>query len=95
MLSLKSVKKHLNVEHNEDDEYIQSLIDISVVVVGNMVNCPLESLSKGGSLPKPLQHAIRMIVGKLYAYREGDTLSKTEEVAFTLSNLIMPYRFEK
>lgn len=95
-LSLESAKKHLNVEHEEDDEYIAELIDSAECAVENYINQPLEAVEiAGGGLPAPLLHAIRIMVGKLYADREGNRMGKMSEVPHTLVSLFLPYRRER
>lgn len=95
MITLDEAKKHLNVEHNEDDAYIAELIAVAEQTISSLINRPLKDVLLQGELPAPLKHAQKIIIAKLYAYREGDKPGKAEEVAFTLSNLFMPYRAEK
>lgn len=93
-VTLEEAKKHLVVEHDEDDAYIESLIAVAEDTVANFVNQPLADLEKDGSLPASLVHAIKITIGKLYAYREGDAPVRSVEVPFTLAALFMPYRKE-
>lgn len=94
-ISLEEAKAHLNVEHDEDDVYITSLIETAEEQLANCINRPLSDvLKEDGTIPTPLRHAIKILVAKLYAYREGDTIGKAQEASFTLANLFMPYRRE-
>lgn len=94
-ITLEEAKIHLNVQHDEDDAYIIGLIETAEVNLEHLINRPLSEVAVNGKLPAPLRHAIKMLVAKLYAYREGDKPAKAEEVAFTLSNLFIPYRKEQ
>ena len=59
------------------------------------INRPYEEvLTAEGRLPAPLRHAILIECARLYAHREGET-TRTAEVPFTLSALILPYRLER
>lgn len=94
-LSLEEAKDHLNVEHDEDDVYIMSLIETAEEQLANCINRPFsEVLKKDGTLPTPLRHAIKILAARLYAYREGDVVGRVQEASFTLANLFMPYRRE-
>lgn len=94
-MTLEYLKKHLNVDHDEDDAYIGSLLEVATSTLEHLLNRPLSEVELNGELPAPLKHSIRMLVAKLYEYREGDKPGKAEEVAFTLSNLFLPYRKER
>lgn len=94
-ITLEEAKAHLNVGHDEDDVYITSLIETAEEQLANCINRPLsEVLKDDGTLPAPLRHAIKILVAKLYAYREGDALGNVRDASFTLANLFMPYRRE-
>lgn len=82
------------VEHSEDDDYIQELIESAEDNLRHLINQPLEDVLIDGRLPPSLMHAIKILVGKFYAFREGDKVGKAEDVSFTLANLFMPYRKE-
>lgn len=95
-ISLEEAKQHLACDHNEDDAYIISLLEVAEETVQNMINQPLYMVYNAkGELPPPLRHAMKLIIGKLYREREGDVQTRSTEVAFTLANLFMPYRRER
>lgn len=93
-ITLEEAKAHLYVEHNEDDEYIRSLIEVAEENLVHLINRPISEVLKEGQLPAPLKHVLKLLIGKLYAYREGDRPNRIEEAAFTLPSLFMPYRKE-
>ena len=79
-LTLPEAKKHLNVDHDEDDDFITELIGVEEI---------------SGVLPPALRHALRMIVARFYADREGYRLGRMTELPFTISALISKYRLEQ
>lgn len=74
-LTLQQVKKHLNIDHNEDDQYLADLITVAEDAVRNDLN--LTSLSEiednAGMLPASVIQAVLLLVGTLYANRESVT----------------------
>lgn len=74
-LTLQQVKKHLNIDHNEDDQYLADLITVAEDAVRNDLN--LTSLSEiednVGMLPASVIQAVLLLVGTLYANRESVT----------------------
>lgn len=74
-LTLQQVKKHLNIDHNEDDQYLADLITVAEDAVRNDLN--LTSLSEiednVGMLPASVIQAMLLLVGTLYANRESVT----------------------
>lgn len=74
-LTLQQVKKHLNIDHNEDDQYLADLITVAEDAVRNDLN--LTSLSEiednAGMLPASVIQAMLLLVGTLYANRESVT----------------------
>lgn len=93
-ISLEEAKAHLVCEHDEDDAYILSLIGVAESNLEHLINQPLDNVLVDGSLPAPLKHCAKMLIGKLYREREGDVSTGSVEVGYTLSNLYMPYRLE-
>ncbi len=95
-VSLEEAKRHLYVEHNEDDEYIFSLIETAEENLSDLINRPLWDVEKSGEkLPAPLKHCVLLLIGNLYANREGTRVGKVQQVPYTLANLYMPFRKEK
>lgn len=72
-LELSQVKKHILVDatFNDDDNYIQSLMDVAEASVSKHIDCPLACIEQeDGTLPPPVVHAMMLMVGNLYANRE-------------------------
>ena len=72
-LDLSQVKKHILVDETftDDDNYIQSLMDVAEASVSKHIDCSLACIEQeDGTLPPPVIHAMLLMVGNLYANRE-------------------------
>lgn len=92
-LSIDDAKKHLNVEHDEDDDFISELIDVAEDHLSGLLNRQLVSVEESsGELPAALRHALRIIVARFYADREGYRPGRVTELPFALGSLIGRYQ---
>lgn len=92
-ISLDDAKKHLNVEHNEDDAFISELIDVAEDHLSGLLHRQLVSVEESsGELPAALRHALRIIVARFYADREGYRSGRVTELPFALGSLIGRYQ---
>ena len=65
---IEDIKKHLNIDYEEDDTYIAELIEAAEDAVQKFIQQPLEGLvDEDGKIPVSLRHAIRLMVGGFYA----------------------------
>lgn len=90
-VELEDIKRHLNVDFNEDDNLITSMIEAAEASVENSIGAPLADIAINGELPVDLKHVIRIMTANFYEYREGMTYGKIQAVPFTLSHLLAPY----
>lgn len=68
---IQDMKRHLNVDFDDDDAYISDLIDTAEVAISTYLNRPLcEFIGQDGCLLPTLKHAVRLLVGNWYANRE-------------------------
>lgn len=94
-LKLEEVKRHLNVEHDEDDGYITELMEVAEDQLAETLARPLYDVECScGGLPATLRHALRLLVARHYSDREGYRSGRMTELPFALSCLIAPYRKE-
>lgn len=91
ILTLEDIKRHLNVDFDEDDTLITSMIEAAEASIEQSIGVPLADIVTDG-FPNDLKHAIRILTATFYEYREGFTNGKIQQVPFTLSHLISPYR---
>ena len=92
---LDEVKRHLRVDENytDDDNYISGLCDVAEQIVARDIDDNLSALTDGdGKLPAPLQQAIYILVGNLYANRESVAYSSIAEVPLSYKYLLDLYR---
>ncbi|MYN11785.1 phage gp6-like head-tail connector protein [Pusillimonas sp. TS35] len=89
MITLTDAKLHLRVDGTDEDLLIQSMIDASTVAAADYLNMPIADLL--ADIPTPVQAAILLQVGDLYANRER----QSEKPYFgnaTYERLLNPYR---
>ena len=95
-LELSQVKKHILVDETftDDDNYIQSLMDVAEASVSKHIDCPLACIEQeDGKLPPPVVHAMLLIVGNLYANREPVVMGTiVTELPLSYNYLVNLYR---
>ena len=93
MLTIEDLKKHLNIDHNEDDAYIEDLISVAEDAVETYINKPLTDFVDADGKVKPaIRHACRLLVGTWYANRESVVYSTPSELPDGVVALLMPLR---
>ena len=72
-LTIDDVKRHLIIDHDEDNKYLADLITVAENAVCKDLN--LHSLKEiedcTGMLPPSVIHAVLLLIGTLYANRES------------------------
>lgn len=93
MLTIDDLKKHLNIDHDEDDAYIQELISVAEDVVETYINRPIAEMVDGqGKLKPAIRHAVRLLVGSWYANRESVVFSTPSELPDGVMALLLPLK---
>ena len=93
MIEIDDLKKHLNIDHNEDDAYIEELIAVAEDAVGTYLNKPLDDyMDAEGRLKPAIRHACRLLVGTWYANRESVVFSTPSELPDGVVALLLPLR---
>lgn len=93
MLTVDDLKKHLNIDHNEDDAYISELISVAEDAVEAYVNRPIEDfVDAEGNVKPAIRHACRLLVGTYYANRESVVYSTPSELPDGVVALLLPLR---
>lgn len=94
MLTVEDLKKHLNIDHDEDDAYIQELISVAEDAVETYINRPIaDYVDDEGKITKPaIRHACRLLVGTWYANRESVVFSAPSELPDGVVALLLPLR---
>ncbi|SDY23056.1 head-tail connector protein [Thermoactinomyces sp. DSM 45892] len=84
VVTLEEAKHHLRVEINEDDAYIESLIQVASQQAESYTRRPFSYYGK--NIPLPIKHAILLITGHLYENRES------QEIPAQAEYLLQPYK---
>ena len=93
MLAVDDLKRHLNIDHNEDDAYIEELISVAEDAVETYLNRPLAYMIGADGQVKPaIRHACRLLVGTWYANRESVVFSTPSELPDGVVALLLPLR---
>ncbi len=94
-VDLDLLKKHLNIESDvlSEDSYLRHLIDVAEATVERHICQPLVGLEdSNGDIPKPLEQAILLYIGDLYANRESVAFGGSpQQVPFTYEYLLSMY----
>jgi uncharacterized phage protein (predicted DNA packaging) len=89
-LTLQQVKKHLYIDHNDDDQYLADLITVAEDAVKTDLN--ISSLSdiedNAGMLPASVIQAMLLLIGTLYANRESVTYGTPNAVPHAYQYLL-------
>lgn len=91
IVAIEELKKHLNIDptFSDDDNYIASLEEVSVDAISVHLN---RALREEAEIPSAIIHAIKLMVGQLYAHREPTTSNAVNTIPYTLDYLISLYR---
>lgn len=89
-LTIDDVKKHLIIDHDDDNRYIADLITVAEDAVKTDLN--LNSLSEledeTGMLPASVLHAMLLLIGSLYSNRESVTYGTPHTVPHSYQYLL-------
>ena len=89
-LTVADVKRHLIIDHNEDDLYLADLITVAEDAVRRDLN--LYSLKEiedpTGMLPASVIHAMLLLLGTLYANRESVSYGSPRPVPHSYDYLL-------
>lgn len=91
-ITVEDLKKHLNVDHSEDDAYIEELSEVAEDAVAEYLNRPIADFVTDGKLKASVRHAIRLLVGTWYASRESVAFASPSVLPDGVYALLMPLR---
>lgn len=88
-LTLEECKRHLVVDHNDDDAMITAMATTAEDAIENELNRNLSNDYE--VLPSPIKSAMLLYLGSLYNNREGFSTLKSEPTA-QMRSLIQYYK---
>ena len=89
-LTIDDVKRHLYIDHDDDNKLIADLITVAEDAVKTDLNLDsLEELEdETGMLPASVLHAMLLLIGSLYSNRESVTYGTPHTVPHSYDFLI-------
>ncbi|MGR4839115.1 MULTISPECIES: head-tail connector protein [Bacteroides] len=90
-VSVEALKAHLNVDYDNDDDYLESLSATAQASIEKYIQRPLSDCEKGGELNPMLIHAIKILAGGFYANREPVAYANAQPLPYTLDYLVRPF----
>lgn len=94
VVTVAEAKLHLRVTQSSEDTLIQGYIYAAQAHIRNLLNrrIPGEDYSTP-NVPYPIKQAAYLLVGDMYANREGQTETEIKENPAVM-NLLFPYRVD-
>jgi hypothetical protein len=96
MITLEQAKAHLRVDHDHEDALIYEYIDAATAHAEDFCKRPFSGTDEAGApvtMPAPVRCAVLLIVGDLYANREGSLMGSVSDNP-TVQRLLWPYRMQ-
>lgn len=90
-VGLDLFKKHLNVDFEDDDMYLESILQTAQCSIEKYIQRPLSDCEQDGMLNPMLKHAILIFGGTLYDNRESVSYGQPKAVPYNLEYLIKPF----
>ena len=94
-ITLELIKQQCNIDEwsDVDDAYLENLCLVCQEVTEQYLGYSLaEILNENGLLPKPIEHAILLLIGHYYAHRESVSELTYKEVPQTFEFLIQMFK---
>lgn len=91
--TIHEVKRHLNIESsfNDDDGYLQDLIEVSAIAIQNYLNDSLSGQTET-NVPMTIKHAALLFTAHLYIHRQIVSFANAVEIPYTYKFLLDPYK---
>lgn len=97
VISVADVKAHLRIEHNEEDDYISSLISAAQAAAEDYCRVSFEPVTTEGNettatVPEPVRLAILLMVSFHYENRDIPDVATYNATKRAFYTLLYPYR---
>lgn len=90
MITLEDAKLHLRVDHDDENNLIDWMLDVAIEGAANYLNVEVGDLDDP-LLPAPVKAAVLLVVGDLYVNREAVGTQPYSQNP-TYERLLNPYR---
>jgi len=90
VVSVEELKTHLRVQHDEEDDYLASLIDQAQAVAEDYCRVSFETAY--AEPPEPVRLAILLMASHYYENRENADRQVYGTMRIAFENLLYPYR---
>lgn len=91
MLSLEAIKQHLNIEHDLDNELLESYISVSLAMVEDTLGFKQSGFIVNEVPEILVEQGQRILVAEMYRDREETTTGKRFDSGISLKRLLSPY----
>lgn len=92
-ISVDDLKRHLNIDYDEDDKYLTELIEAAEAAIEQYIQQSLSELEDDdGNIPSDLKMAVRILAGGFYANREPAAFAASSEIPYGLTFLLIQRR---
>ena len=90
IVSLDELKTHLRVEHNEEDEYIETLILQAQTAAEDYCRVSFEEGNEDP--PEPVRLAVMLLASFYYENRDIPDMTTYKATRMAFESLLYPYR---
>lgn len=97
VVTLDEAKTHLRIDHDAEDELIGTYLAAATQSAADFIHRPIPWTDGEGApveVPAPVKAAILLILGDLYAHREGRFVGTTPADNPAVQMLLWPYRMQ-
>ena len=97
IVSVDEVKTHLRIQHDEEDDYIESLIQQAQTAAEDYCRVQFEPVGDDGKLvkqevPEPVRLAVILMTSFYYENRDIPDMTTYKATRMAFDSLLYPYR---
>lgn len=94
MLTLSQVKLHLRLDHDEEDELLDHLVQVARSAVEKELKRTWSEVveAEGVAGAAPVQHAALLLIGHYYEHREEAAAGAVTTIPRASKSLLFPFR---
>ena len=90
VVTVDEVKTHLRIQHDEEDDYLETLIAQAQATAENYCRVFFETIYD--PVPEPIRLALLLMIGHYYENREVSDKQTYITMRIAFENLLYPYR---